>query len=171
MKTALFSLLAFFLLIAGCTQPEPHPTEPISDYVLNDSPITQNQSEINSSIQNQSDTQIDSNSQISPPNLTDIQNSTLPQPQETEVPKNNVRETIAQCADLENSQIMDCVSQLAISSKNVSMCTSFWFPADRLSCITRWCLSASRDFTQCERLENIDERLGCLNKCNPNQNN
>jgi hypothetical protein len=65
---------------------------------------------------------------------------------------------------------LQCQSQLAISNNDVKICTQLNDKDIRFKCITIWCSSAGRDYNQCDGLTDYDDRLGCLNKCNPNMN-
>ncbi len=74
------------------------------------------------------------------------------------------------CNGSTSSDALECISQAAVSQKNVALCIQLAVKDARYQCLTRWCYSAARDFHQCEKLTNTDDRLGCLNKCNPNFN-
>ncbi|MCL6089236.1 MAG: hypothetical protein M1530_03705, partial [Candidatus Marsarchaeota archaeon] len=74
------------------------------------------------------------------------------------------------CGGSTSSDALDCISQAAIVQKNVVFCTQLVVQDARYQCLTRWCYSAARDYKQCDKLANNDDRLGCLNKCNPNFN-
>lgn len=54
---------------------------------------------------------------------------------------------------------------------DVTACTAISDSSARLSCIAMWCGSENRDYKKCYNLADENDRLGCLNKCNPNQNN
>jgi hypothetical protein len=74
------------------------------------------------------------------------------------------------CGALNGSAKVECAFAKARDYKNVSLCaTSLYLKDDIFKCITQWCASEARDFNQCEQLTG-DNRLGCLNKCNPNPN-
>jgi len=53
---------------------------------------------------------------------------------------------------------------------DVTACASISEEQARLSCIAQWCGSENRDYNRCYSLANDDDKLGCLNKCNPNSN-
>jgi len=53
---------------------------------------------------------------------------------------------------------------------DVTACTVLSNQEERLSCIAQWCGSENRDYTKCYTLVDNDDKLGCLNKCNPNSN-
>lgn len=55
-------------------------------------------------------------------------------------------------------------------SNTLAACVAISDQPQRLSCIAQWCGSAARDFNQCYNLTDENDRLGCLNKCNPNPN-
>lgn len=74
------------------------------------------------------------------------------------------------CGGLGGSGQLECIAQSAIAQKNVLICTQLTLRDDRYKCFTRWCYSGARDYKQCQALPDNDDRLGCLNKCNPNFN-
>ncbi len=74
------------------------------------------------------------------------------------------------CGGTGGSDQFECLVNVSISQKNVSICTQLTLSTDRYKCFTRWCYSGARDYKQCQSLPNTDDRLGCLNKCNPNFN-
>lgn len=53
---------------------------------------------------------------------------------------------------------------------DVAACTAISDQQERLSCIAQWCGSEARDYNKCYDLTDENDRLGCLNKCNPNSN-
>ncbi|MFA6213736.1 MAG: DUF4382 domain-containing protein [Candidatus Micrarchaeia archaeon] len=57
-----------------------------------------------------------------------------------------------------------------IWATDVTACTAISDQQERLSCIAQWCGSEDRDYQKCYDLTDEDDRLGCLNKCNPNSN-
>ncbi|MFA5108269.1 MAG: hypothetical protein WC492_01915 [Candidatus Micrarchaeia archaeon] len=85
-------------------------------------------------------------------------------------PANTGASALSSCAGMTATDQAECVFKLAESQKDVSLCIYIQDKDWRHSCITRWCLSGSRDFSQCEKLSDYDDRLGCFNKCNPNPN-
>lgn len=74
------------------------------------------------------------------------------------------------CAGMSGNALVDCTYLRAVSEKDVTACTALAAQEQRYSCIARWCGSEARDYSQCDRLPDSDDRLGCLNKCNPNPN-
>ncbi len=74
------------------------------------------------------------------------------------------------CGGSGSTAMLECIVDEAISQKKVSICTQLTSQEDRYKCFTRWCYSPSKDYKQCQALTNTDDRLGCLNKCNPNFN-
>lgn len=74
------------------------------------------------------------------------------------------------CEGKTGADNVECAYLEARAGRDVTVCTALLSEKDdRFKCITQWCASDARDFNQCGRLEG-DDRLGCLNKCNPNQN-
>jgi hypothetical protein len=53
---------------------------------------------------------------------------------------------------------------------DLSACTAISEQQGRFSCIAQWCGSEARDYQKCYNLTDENDRLGCLNKCNPNPN-
>lgn len=49
-------------------------------------------------------------------------------------------------------------------------CAAISDQQERFSCIAQWCGSEARDYYKCYDLADDNDRLGCLNKCNPNPN-
>ncbi|MDE1798118.1 MAG: hypothetical protein KGH63_01790 [Candidatus Micrarchaeota archaeon] len=76
----------------------------------------------------------------------------------------------ADCGSLSGDAYSQCRTQEAINSQNVTYCVSIADQDGRFKCVTAWCLSPARDYHQCGNLTNYDDRLACLNKCNPNPN-
>ena len=74
------------------------------------------------------------------------------------------------CNGLSTSAALDCLAKLAIEKKDVLICTQLTAKEDRLKCFAQWCASGARDYRQCSKLVNVDDRLGCTMKCNPNFN-
>jgi hypothetical protein len=78
--------------------------------------------------------------------------------------------TAASCASYQGEQLLACVTQEAISGHDVTRCTQLDDKDLRYKCITHWCSSTGRDYHMCDKLRDYDDRMGCLNKCNPNAN-
>lgn len=74
------------------------------------------------------------------------------------------------CMGMSGDGLIQCTYERAKSSNDVAACTALVAQADRNICIAQWCGSEMRDYTQCDRLSNYDDNLGCLSKCNPNPN-
>ncbi|MFH0927129.1 MAG: hypothetical protein V1822_00965 [Candidatus Micrarchaeota archaeon] len=193
---ALMAALAGLALLLGCTQqeaPAPQfPAQPDMQPSANDTAAMPGQMP---AINGSSGPQIGENSdenatppppsgQINgsgqngtqePPQTASGQNNGPPaqpssnslQPQQNQT---RIAQALAACQNLAQVQVASCAAQSAIENDDVSVCTRLSLSDDVFSCIAQWCLSAQRDFTQCEKLSDIDLRLGCLSKCNPNPN-
>ena len=74
------------------------------------------------------------------------------------------------CSGLGTSDALECLIQASIAKKDAEICTQLTTQDDRYKCFTRWCYSAARDYHQCDKLQNPDDRTGCLMKCNTNFN-
>ena len=100
-----------------------------------------------------------------------VKQPTAPEPAPVEAPKAEEPAVApAPCSRKSGAEKIECAYMEARNSKDVSLCTSLLDAKDdRFKCITQWCASGARDFKQCEKLSG-DDRLGCLNKCNPNPN-
>ena len=64
----------------------------------------------------------------------------------------------------------DCEFAACPKENGLAACVAISEQQERLSCIAVWCGSESRDYNKCYGLANNDDKLGCLNKCNPNSN-
>lgn len=106
------------------------------------------------------------NQTVSPP--SNPANATTPQANATQ--NNTPPAPSSVCGGLGGSGQLECIAQAAIGQKNVLICTQLTLREDRYKCFTRWCYSGARDYKQCQALPDNDDRLGCLNKCNPNFN-
>ncbi|MCX6771254.1 MAG: DUF4382 domain-containing protein [Candidatus Micrarchaeota archaeon] len=53
---------------------------------------------------------------------------------------------------------------------DLTACIAISGSQQRLACIAMWCGSEARDYKMCYSLIDENDRLGCLNKCNPNSN-
>lgn len=94
-------------------------------------------------------------------------------PKDVPVVKNNTAPDVGVkefCPGKTGPDLVECTYVQAAGARNVSICTSLPTKQDRFDCIARWCGSSARDFKQCESMKDPDDRLGCLNKCNPNSN-
>ena len=83
---------------------------------------------------------------------------------------NNTSAPTTICGGSGSTDQLDCISAAAISQKDVVICTQLVTLDARNMCFNRWCSSAARDYNKCQALTNNDDRLGCLNRCNPNFN-
>ena len=54
---------------------------------------------------------------------------------------------------------------------DLAACTAIADQQGRFACIAQWCGSGARDYTKCATLADLNDRLGCMSKCNPNPNN
>ncbi len=107
------------------------------------------------------------NTSVTPPvNRTNV---TTP-PANVTAPPQNVTAPPVICGGTGGSDQLECIILASIAQKEVRICTQLTLSTDRYKCFTRWCYSGARDYKQCQSLPNNDDRLGCLNKCNPNFN-
>jgi len=60
--------------------------------------------------------------------------------------------------------------EFAACPGGLAACTAISDQQERLSCIAMWCGSENRNYSKCYDLTDDNDRLGCLNKCNPNSN-
>ena len=74
------------------------------------------------------------------------------------------------CGGFGTSDQLDCIATAAISQKNVGLCTQLVTYDDRIKCFNRWCNSGARDYHKCSALADKNDRMSCLNMCNPNFN-
>ena len=152
MKSALLLLvIAIGLVLAGCTdQPAPAKQAPASPAPQNDSGWKEVPPPANNAPKQETPV-------VQPP----------AQPPAPEEPKVGVSEF---CTGKTGRGQVECYAMQATGAKDVKVCTGLAARQDRFDCIAQWCGSAARDFTQCSSLTDYDDRLGCLNKCNPNSN-
>ncbi|MFA5929993.1 MAG: DUF4382 domain-containing protein [Candidatus Micrarchaeia archaeon] len=64
----------------------------------------------------------------------------------------------------------DCEFEACPKENSLAACIAISSQPERLSCIAMWCGSENRDFNKCYNLTDENDKLGCLNKCNPNSN-
>lgn len=106
-----------------------------------------------------------------PPATPPAANTTPPAANITSPPSNPATPAAPSiCGGTGGSDQLECIILAAIAQKEVRICTQLTLSTDRYKCFTRWCYSGARDYKQCQALPNNDDRLGCLNKCNPNFN-
>lgn len=74
------------------------------------------------------------------------------------------------CNGATTEDALDCILQAAIERKDVTICAQLEQKDSRYKCFNFWCYSKARDFKQCYKLNNTDDKLSCLSKCSPNFN-
>ena len=75
------------------------------------------------------------------------------------------------CSGKSGVELDNCTYNQAFQSGDVAVCTTLNSSEERNTCIATWCGSAAKNFNTCSKIANYDDRLLCLSRCNPNQNN
>ena len=143
---ALVTIVTFSLFASGCAQTQNPAASPSSTPSASGQPPTTN-------------TQTPSAGQTPPPEAGQPQTPPAPTPTAADF-----------CPGLSGNELLNCTSARAKASDDITICTALSVQADRYNCISAWCGSEVRDYSQCAKLTDYDDRTGCLNKCNPNAN-
>ena len=176
MRLLLLAALLSALLIGGCVNSSPPPPEyrPTADKNLTPPVYVPPKTTGNGTPANPVvpvDPPRNNSNGTAPKTNTSVKNNTtLPN---SSMPAVNTTVTVPgalPCLGIRTTDALDCLAQLSIAQKDVLVCTQLSDKTDRLKCFNRWCSSGARDYHQCDKLTNTDDRLGCLVKCNPNFN-